>query len=280
MILITTAGKVGSEAASLLAQRGTPVRVLVRSLEKAKALVQARVELVEGDLDDPATIDAALRDVKAVVLVSPAVPVQELNVIDSAVRAGVAHVVKITSKASADSPIARRRWQTEIEAGLIASGLGYTLLRNNAYMQNFLALAPAIAKTNSFASSVGTGRVCLIDARDVAAVAAEVAAAPAAHVGKTYWPSGPELLSYSDVAAVLTKVLDRPISYRHRTFEEDKHAMIQAGVPEPIAEMNAQAFSLTAEGDAAWITDDVPTLLNRPARSFEQFATDYAAAFS
>jgi len=280
MILITTAGKVGSEAASLLAQRGTPVRVLVRSLEKAKALVQARVELVEGDLDDPATIDAALRDVKAVVLVSPAVPVQELNVIDSAVRAGVAHVVKTTSKASADSPIARRRWQTEIEAGLIASGLGYTLLRNNAYMQNFLALAPAIAKTNSFASSVGTGRVGLIDARDVAAVAAEVAAAPAAHVGKTYWPSGPELLSYSDVAAVLTKVLDRPISYRQRTFEEDKQAMIQAGVPEPIAEMNAQAFSLTAEGDAAWITDDVPTLLNRPARSFEQFATDYAAAFS
>ena len=280
MILITTAGKVGSETASLLAQRGTPVRVLVRNIEKAKALVQAQVELVEGDLDDPATIDAALRDVKAVVLVSPAVPVQELNVIDSAARAGVAHVVKITSKASADSPIARRRWQTEIEAGLIASGLGYTLLRNNAYMQNFLALAPAIAKTNSFASSVGTGRVGLIDARDVAAVAAEVAAAPAAHVGKTYWPSGPELLSYSDVAAVLTKVLDRPISYRQRTFEEDKQAMIQAGVPGPIAVMNAQAFSLTAEGDAAWITDDVPTLLNRPARSFEQFATDYAAAFS
>lgn len=280
MILITTAGKVGSEAASLLAQRGTPVRVLVRNVEKAKALVQAQVELVEGDLDDPATIDAALRDVKAVVLVSPAVPVQELNVIDSAARAGVAHVVKITSKASADSPIARRRWQTEIEAGLIASGLGYTLLRNNAYMQNFLALAPAIAKTNSFASSVGTGRVGLIDARDVAAVAAEVAAAPAAHGGKTYWPSGPELLSYSDVAAVLTKVLDRPISYRQRAFEEDKQAMIQAGVPEPIAVMNAQAFSLTAEGDAAWITEDVPTLLNRPARSLEQFATDYAAAFS
>lgn len=147
-------------------------------------------------------------------------------------------------------------------------------------MQNFLALAPAIAKTNSFASSVGTGRVGLIDARDVAAVAAEVAAAPAAHGGKTYWPSGPELLSYSDVAAVLTKVLDRPISYRQRAFEEDKQAMIQAGVPEPIAVMNAQAFSLTAEGDAAWITEDVPTLLNRPARSLEQFATDYAAAFS
>jgi uncharacterized protein YbjT (DUF2867 family) len=280
MILITTAGKVGSEAAHLLAQRGTPVRVLIRSPEKLTALVQAGAEVAEGDLDAPATIDAAMQDVTGVVLVSPAVPVQELNVIDSAARAGVAHVVKVTSKASADSPIARRRWQTEIEAGLIASGLGYTILRNNAYMQNFLALAPAIANTNSFASSVGSGRVGLIDARDVAAVAAEIAASPAAHVGKTYWPTGPALLSYSDVAAVLSKVLDRPITYRQRTFEEDKQAMIQAGVPEPIAEMNAQAFSLTAEGDAAWITDDVPMILGRPARSFEQFATDYTPAFS
>jgi hypothetical protein len=74
-------------------------------------------------------------------------------------------------------------------------------------------------------------------------------------------------------------VLDRPITYRQRSLEEDKQAMIRSGVPEPIAEMNAQAFSLTAEGDAAWITDGVPTILGRPARSFEQFATDYAAAF-
>ena len=56
--------------------------------------------------------------------------------------------------------------------------------------------------------------------------------------------------------------------------------MIRAGVPEPIADLNAQAFSLTADGDAAWVTDDVPMVLGRPARSFGQFATDYAAAFS
>lgn len=66
------------------------------------------------------------------VLVSPAIAAQELKVVDSAVRAGVRHVVKITSKASTDSPIARRRGQAEIENALIASGLGYTLLRNNA----------------------------------------------------------------------------------------------------------------------------------------------------
>jgi uncharacterized protein YbjT (DUF2867 family) len=280
MILISTAGKVGSHAARLLAQRGQPVRILVRERQKATALAQAGVEVVEGDLEAPATIDAATQGVSAVILVSPAIPAQELNVIDSAVRAGVGHVVKITSKASADSPIARRRGQSEIENALIASGLGYTLLRNNAYMQNFLMLAPAIATTSSFSSSTGEGRIGLIDTRDVADVAAQIAVSPAAHAKKTYWPTGPERLSYSDAAAVLSKVLGRQIALHPLTFEEDKQAMINAGIPETVAEMNAQALSLFAQGDSDWVTDDVPSLLSRPARTFEQFAADHAAAFS
>ncbi len=222
MILITTAGKVGAEAARLLAQRGEPVRVLVRDPEKAAALAQA----------------------------------------------------------GADSPIARRRDQTEIENGLIASGLGYTLLRNNAYMQNFLMLAPSIAKTSSFGSAAGDGRIGMIDTRDVAAVAAEIAASPARHAGNTYWPTGPEAISYADAAEVLSKALSRPITFRPLTFEEEKEAMISAGLPEGLAAMNAQAVTLFAEGDSDYVTNDVPSILGRPARAFEQFAADYATAFS
>jgi len=280
MILVTTAGKVGSETARLLAQREVPVRVLVRDPDKAKALADAGAEIAVGDLAVPASIDEAMAGVTSVVLVSPAVPAQELNVVASAARAGVGHVVKATSKATADSPIARRRWQTEIEAGLAASGVPHTLLRSNAYMHNVLALAPAIAKTSGFGSSAGQGRTGMIDARDVAAVAAGIAASPAPHAGKTYWLTGPALISYYDVAAVLSRLLGRTITYRELTFDQDKDAMIRAGVPGPVAEMNAQAASLTADGDAAWVTDDVPSLLGRPARSFGEFATDYATAFS
>jgi hypothetical protein len=82
------------------------------------------------------------------------------------------------------------------------------------------------------------------------------------------------------VAGVLSQVLGRPITYRELSFEDDREAMIRAGVPEPVAEMNAQAFSMVAAGDAEWLSQDVPSILGRPARSFEQFATDYAAAFS
>ncbi len=280
MILVTTAGKVGSEAALLLAAREVPVRVLVRDADKAKALADAGAEIAVADLAVRASIDEAMAGVTGVVLVSPAVPAQELNVVDSAARAGVGHVVKASSKASADSPIARRRWQAQIEAGLAASGLPHTLLRSNAYMQNVLALAPAIAKTSGFGSSAGNGRIGMVDARDVAAVAASIAASPAPHAGKTYWLTGPELISYGDVAAVLSRLLGRTISYRELTFDEDAGAMIRAGVPEQIAEMNAQAASLTAGGDAAWVTDDVASLLGRPARSFGEFAADYARAFS
>jgi uncharacterized protein YbjT (DUF2867 family) len=280
MILVTTAGKVGAETARLLAQRGEPVRVLVHVPEKATALAQAGAEVAQGDLEVPATIDAAMQGVSAVVLVSPAIPAQELNVIDSAVRAGAGHVVKITSKASADSPIARRRGQAEIENRLIASGLGYTLLRNNAYMQNFLMAAPSIAKTASFGSAARDGRVGMIDTRDVAAVAAEIAAAPVPHAGKTYWPTGPEAITFSDAAAVLSIVLGHLITFHPLTVEEQTQAMVDIGLPESLAAMNAKAVALFAEGDSDYVTDDVPSVLGRPARTFEQFATDYAAAFS
>ena len=84
------------------------------------------------------------------------------------------------------------------------------------------------------------------------------------------------MISNCDLVAVLSKLLGRMITYPELSFDDDKAPMIRAGVPEPIAEMNAQAFSLIASGDAEWITQDVPSILRRPARSFEHFASDYA----
>jgi len=94
------------------------------------------------------------------------------------------------------------------------------------------------------------------------------------------WLTGPELISNHDVAAVLSGLLGRTITYTELSFDENREAMIRAGVPAPVAEMNAQAFSLTADGDAEWVTDDVPSILGRPARSFAEFAADHATAFS
>jgi uncharacterized protein YbjT (DUF2867 family) len=141
-------------------------------------------------------------------------------------------------------------------------------------------MAPGIAEANSFSTATGDKRVGHVDVRDVAAVAAEIAASPSAHAGKTYWPTGPEVLSGTEVAAVLSKVLGRTITFYPITFEEQKQTMLDVGLPEVVADDNARAVALMADGDCDYLTEDVPSILRRPARSFEQFATDYATTFS
>jgi uncharacterized protein YbjT (DUF2867 family) len=278
MILVTGAtGKVGSEAVRLLGAQHHPTRALVRDASRAP---HGDVEIVTGDFDRPDTIDSAMRGVETVLLVSPAVPAQEIAVIDSAVRQGARHIVKISSKASADSPVDRRRGQAQIETHLEATGLSYTLLRANAYMQNLLALAPMIKQAGGFLMSAGDGQVGMIDARDVAATAAAVATAPRAHAGRTYWLTGPDLITYTDVAKELSDTLGYTVEYRRTSPAEHRAAMIQAGVPETGATSNAQAFGLIAEGDAAWLSEDVESITGTAPRTLRTFIADHVAAFT
>jgi len=278
VILVTGAtGNVGSETVRLLADQKHPVRALVRDPTR---LQLAGVEVVTGDFDDPDSLDAAMHGIDTVVLVSPAIPRQEIEVIDIAARAGVSHIIKATSKASADSPVERRRGQAKIEQHLQASGLAWTLLRSNAYLQNLVALAPIVKQTSGFVMSAGEGQVGMVDARDVATVAATIAAAPTAHAGATYWPTGPALITYTDVANELSAALGHPIEYRRISPDQHRDMMVRAGVPDPVATSNAQAFGLIAEGDAAWITDDVQTITGNPPRTLHAFITERAAAFT
>ena len=277
MILVTGAtGNVGSEAVRLLAARDEPVRALVRSRDRAPG---GAVEPVVGDFDSPNTLHEAMRGVDTVVLVSPAVPAQEIAVIDAAVEAGVGHIIKVSSKASSDSPVARRRGQALIEAHLLAADIGHTLLRPNAYQQNLLALAPMVRTTHGFVMSAGDGQVGMTDARDVAAVAVHIATAPVTHAGRTYWPTGPELITYDDVANTLTELLGHQVDYRRITPDQHRTAMLAAGLPQPVAESNAQAFGLIADGDAAWITEDVHTLTGRASRTHHTFLAEHVEAF-
>ena len=268
MILVTTAGKVGLAAAHSLAHAGVAARVLVRdsAAPTAVALRVRGVDAVAGDLDDRPSVDRALRGVDGVILVSPAVESQEIGVVDAARDAGVSHIVKITSMSSADSPIARRRSQFAIEQALVTSGVGYTLLRGNAYMQNLFMLAPAIAGRGEFGSSAALGRIGMVDARDVGEVAAVIARMPQDHAGQTYALSGPETISYADAAVELSRVLGRHVGFVPLTFEEEVEGMVAAGLPRPVARMNAQAIQLFAEGDSDWLSSDVERLLGRPPR--------------
>ncbi|WP_275290657.1 NmrA family NAD(P)-binding protein [Amycolatopsis sp. La24] len=262
MILVTGAtGKIGSEVVRLLG----PVRTLVRT-------PSGGTDEVVGDFDRPDTLDAALRAVDTLVLIGPAVASQ-LTVLDRAAANGVRHVVRVTNhKAVDDSPVARRREHARIDAHLKASGMQYTLLAPNFFMQNLLALAPEIAATGGFSSPAGGGRIGMIDARDVAAAGATIATAPAEHAGRTYLLTGPELVTFADVAREWAAVIGRPVEYRRISAAEHQAVMESNGVPE--AGSNAQVFELLAAGDGAWLSDDFAAVTGGSPRGLGTFLAD------
>lgn len=277
MILVTGAsGRIGTHAMRFLVAQGSATRALVRDPSRAPECT----EVVVGDFEQPETLDAAMENVETLLLITSSKPSHELALIDSAMRQGVQHIVKITNhKATLDSPVDRRRDHARSEAYLRSTGIPFTLLAPNLLMQNLLMLAPTIRSSQGFAMSTGNGRFGMVDARDVASTAAVIATNPEAHVDRTYLLTGPALLTYSDVADALTDVLGKSIEYRKIESDEHRAAMIRSGLPESEATSNAKVFNLIAAGDAEWISDSVTSITGKKPRTLHSFIADHKDAF-
>lgn len=282
MILVVGAtGTNGREVVKQLSERGVPVRAMVRSAEKSPELRLPNVELVRGDLADPPSLDAALRGVKKAFIVTAVGPdcVEWFeNFFAAGKRAGGPHVVKFSGMGAggADTLIMNQHAVTDEE--LRCSGLPYTVLRPNSFHQNLLWSAGSIKAEGAFYLPLGDARQSLVDVRDIAAVAAEVLTGTG-HEGQVYELTGPESLSYHDVAAMLGKVLGKSVRYVPVSLEAAKKSMLQAGMPEWNARAVTDLYRVFASGTYARTTDTVARLLGRPPRSFEQFARDHAGAF-
>ncbi len=238
MILITGAtGTSGVPIVKALLSRAERVRVLVRDVAKAATVLGDEVEITHGDLTDPQSIEAAMEDVDRALLNSPAAPdLVDLQsaFIDAAKRAGVKHVAKF-SVAGADPKSNRTfaKMHGEVEDKLRASGLAWTMLRPTFFMQNFFAMAGMI-RAGTIYQPAGEGRAPYVDVRDIAAVAAATLSEPG-HEGKAYEITGPQSLTYHDIAQMFTNLTDHHVSYQNVTFEDAKKAMTQMGISEWLA---------------------------------------------
>jgi uncharacterized protein YbjT (DUF2867 family) len=284
MILISGAtGRVGSATLKQLVNRGMPVRALVRSAEKAVHVAGPLVEAVIGDLAQPHSLEAALNGVSAALLVSPLDPHQvtlQGNFIDAATRAGRVHVVKISGLGTAlDSPVRSGRWHAQTERYLAASGLPFTHLRPPFFMQNILRFAPTVRASGEFAGSLNQGKVAMIDVDDIAAVAATALTTPA-HVGKTYVLTGPEALSYPDVAERLSRILGRTVTYRDTPLEVMRQRLLASGVPAWHVDVQVDFSTALRAGHASIVTNSVEAVTGKPARTFEQFIREHMALFT
>jgi uncharacterized protein YbjT (DUF2867 family) len=284
MILITGAtGRVGGATLKQLCSRGVPVRALVRNAEKAALVAGPQVEPVIGDLAQPRSLESALDGVTSALLVSPLDPHQvELqgNFIDAAKRAGRVHVVKISGLGTAlDSPVRSGRWHAQTEKYLEDSGLPFTHLRPPFFMQNILRIAPTVRASGEFVGSMNQGKVAMVDVNDIAAVVA-TALTTAAHANKAYVLTGPEALSYADVAERLSKSLGRRVTYRDVSLELMQERLRASGIPEWHIDVQSDFSTALSAGHASTVTNTVEAVTGRPARTFEQFIQEHLALFT
>jgi uncharacterized protein YbjT (DUF2867 family) len=281
VILVTGAtGLVGGAVVRQLAAQGVRLRALVRSPEKAAALAGPNVETVVGDFNRPETLEPALKGATRALLISHHdVRQVELqgNFVEAARRAGGVHVVKLSGLATAPgSPSQSGRWHAETEAQIRDAGLPWTFLHPPYFM--LLRAALAIAAHGVLTAAMKDGRIAMVDARDVAAVAVAALTAPG-HEGRTYVITGPEALSHATVAAILSEAVGRPISYKDIPLDAYREQLVASGAPPWLVEVRTEFTSVLREGFAAAVTDTVLRTTGRPSRTLAAFAAEHAASF-
>jgi uncharacterized protein YbjT (DUF2867 family) len=278
-VLVTGAtGNTGSVLVPALLREGIDVRIFARDEAKVTPLKEAGAEVVIGDLDKPETIPPALKDVDKVYFLTwngEAQLRQGENFINAAKKSGNPHIIR-HSMWGADSRIIKQGYK--IEEMLKSSGLPWTILKPTFYMQNTMMAAQTISSDGVIYWDMKDGKLATIDVRDIADSASAVITGEG-YEGKEYILTGPEAISFHDIAKTFSRILDKEVKYVDVPAEAAFQSMIGMGVPEWIAKGYNELSEGFSKNFASKTTNNVQILTGHPARSFEQFVNDFAKVF-
>ncbi len=283
ILVIGGRSKIGSVLMELLVSRDQRVRMLVREGERAGGL-PAAVEVATGDLADPGALAAAMAGIEKVFLLSS--PHRDAvtwhrNAIDAARDAGVRLLVRSSIiGADKESPAEFVNAHTVCDRYLERSGLDYVIVRPNLFLQNIPeSTIPSIDQAGNFYVDAGEARISMVDTRDVAAVVA-VALTEPGHAGARYDVTGPEALSYHDVAAKLSATLGRPITYVDAPDDAVHDTLAGFGLDawfvDALVGLYQDYRRSGVDGYAAQISDTVTRLTGQPARSADGLLEELA----
>nr|MDT0662552.1 NAD(P)H-binding protein [Micromonospora sp. DSM 115978] len=280
MIAVTgSTGTVGRALVAELAGRAAALRLLVRPGAVAADPRGRQAEIVPVDITAPGQVRRALAGSRRLFLLTPFVPDQDalqVAIIEEAARAGVEAIVKLSALGADPRAVSRvHREHGRSDDWLRRSGIAHVVLRPNAFMQNAGQWLPAIDRFDAVPLPTGSARVSMIDARDIAAVAAAVLTAPDLPVG-SYDLTGPASLTYADAAQVLSTVAGRPIRHWDLSLPAAADLMRQAGVPEWAISARLELYESYRRGAADRVSDAVPRFTGRPARGFAAYAAGLA----
>jgi uncharacterized protein YbjT (DUF2867 family) len=270
-ILVTGAtGLLGSAVVKALVNRGIKVRAATRHTTKIKWT--DRVQPVVFDYEDPGLHRAALDQMSGLFLIAPPLdfkaPAKLIPFIDKAKQEGVKHVVFI-SVLNADSneqiPLIK------IEKHLVKSGLAYTILRPNFFMENFSRewLAPMIASGKIFLAA-GDSKTSFISVADIAEVTAAVFQEK--HYGAEYNLTGHEALGYGEAAKIISDVCGRAVTYFPISEKEMMQGVREYGMSESSIQYMLQIFAMARKGMLAEVTDTVRQVTGKAPISFKDIA--------
>ena len=276
ILVIGGRSKIGAALIGELLGRSQQVRALLRAGEPTGSL-SAAAEIVTGDLADEGSLVTAMEGIEKVFLLSSPHPDAinwHRNAIDAARRTRVHLLVRSSIiGANRESPAEFISAHTTCDRYLEDSGLPYVIVRPNLFLQNLPeSTIPSIDASGNFYLDAGQARISMVDTRDVAAVAALALTQPG-HAGAHYDVTGPEALSYIDVAAKLTSTMGRQITYVDAPDDAVRHGLLSAGLNEWFANALVGLYQdyrrSGTDGYAAQVTDTVERLTGHPARSLD-----------
>ena len=278
IMVVGATGTVGREVVRRLTETGARPLALVRP-GRGEQLVEEGVGHVLADLDRPDTIDAALDGVDRLFLLTRQTGrqlAQEQAVIAAAARAGIGRVVKLSVfRADETSPLQIARQHRRAERALQDSGLQHTVLRPVFFMQNLFAMV----RDGTIATAAGDGRVAMIDARDIAAAAvAALTTLPAR--GRVYTLTGPDAVSFDQVAQVIGRQSGRAVRHRRVPGEAVSERLSALGAEPWFAADMGLLHRMLADGYEDVLTSDLSSLTGVAATPFDRFVSDFSARFA
>lgn len=283
-ILITGAtGTIGKELTKYLSAKGVTFRAMVRSVEDAKDLAALPgAELVSGNFDNPASLENALNGIEKAFLLtnsSELAEKQQSDFVKAAKKTGVKHIVKLSQwAANARSPVRFLCYHAVVEQLIKDSGIAYTFLRPNLFMQGLLGFREMIIKQNQFFGAIGDSKISIIDIRDIAAAAGE-ALTEEGHQGKIYDLTGPEALTHTTIAEKLSNAVGRQIQFIDISSETLLNILLSVEFPLWQAEGLVEDYAHYKLGEAAEIKDGVWQATGKSPHTFDDFALNYAPLF-
>jgi uncharacterized protein YbjT (DUF2867 family) len=283
MILVTGAsGNAGGAVVNELLKTAAPFRAMYRNQQDA-AKAPPGVATVIADFSSTESLQQVLTGIESVYLVcspTPTLVELESSMIDACRGSGVKHLVLNSALGAADFPKSFPAWHRAVEDKLKASGLGYTILRPNSFMQNIVSyLAPSIREQGAFFAAMGDARVSYLDLRDIAAVVAMVMASPAAHLGKTYELNGPEAITYFDLAQRIARACGRQVKFVDIPEAAQRAGMLDMGMPEwqVHALLDLQHYYTCGQGGE--VTGVLTGLLGRAPLTLDSFLEEFKNSF-